>query len=101
MQKEGIFFEMVCYSPNFIHGCLVGEGYGQECLLTRVYGLPEASRRPFFWYNLKGSIPVDEILWMVFRDFNKILFHSEKQGGTDCHKKQLEDFRDALAGCDL
>lgn len=77
--KEDINFEVVCYSPNIIHDfIIVGDGCGQRCLLIGVYGIPEASWRHIFWDNLKGLSPSDETPWIVFRDFKKILFHSEK-----------------------
>lgn len=33
---------------------------------------------------------------MVFRDFNEILFHSEKWGEKDCPNEQLDDFKEVL-----
>lgn len=43
----------------------------------------------------------NELSWLLFRDFNKILVHSEKWGGRDSLEKQLEDFKEVLTCCEL
>lgn len=66
---------------------IVGDDYGERCLLMGVYGIPEASRRPILWESFKGLSLKNTTPWIMFGDLNEILFHSKKQGGMDHPEK--------------
>lgn len=55
--------------------------------MTGVNGPSEASGRLGFWEQLKGLKLRDELSWLIFGDFNEILFHFDKWGGRDYPKK--------------
>lgn len=77
--KDDLNFEILSFSSNFINEVLnMNVGGGLKCHVTRVYGPLEAS----------GSLKQENKLsWLLFRDFNEILVHSEKWGGKDSPEK--------------
>jgi endonuclease/exonuclease/phosphatase family metal-dependent hydrolase len=47
---------------------------------------------------LKSNI---DMPWMVFGDFNEILYSHEKEGGNQRPQNCMQAFRDALTDCEL
>lgn len=86
--NEDVNFEILRYLTNFINGVVHTEdGRGQKCYVTGVYGPLKALGRPIFWDQLKVLRQEEEWSWLVFKDFNEILFHSEKWGRRDRPEK--------------
>ena len=69
--------------------------------LTGIYGEPKASDRDKTWKLLRILHGTSDLPWMVFGDFNEILFASEKQGGKLKPQACMDNFRSALEHCEL
>ena len=64
--------------------------------LTGFYGHPEAGRRPESWANLKHLRTTSSLLWLVIGDFNELIRMSEKEGGSNRPRQQMENFVEAV-----
>nr|XP_023911327.1 uncharacterized protein LOC112022938 [Quercus suber] len=68
---------------------------------TGFYGQPESEKRYISWQLLEVLGDQCEMPWIVFGDFNEIVFSHEKSGGSERDSKQMENFRDCLDKCGL
>lgn len=50
---------------------------------------------------LRTLCRVEDMVWLVFGNFNEIINQNEKGGGRPLPEKQMKDFRDVLTDCDL
>lgn len=100
--NEDFDFEVINYSSSHIHGMIAsGSEVENWQWLIGVYGHPKASRRPETWRlltNLKGR---KRELWLILKDFNKILCPSEKVKGKDQPEKQMIEFREMMSDCEV
>jgi hypothetical protein len=68
---------------------------------TGFYGHPDTNRREEAWSLLRKLSVLQPETWMVMGDFNEILDSSEKRGGGDRPRRQMEAFRRTLSDCAL
>ena len=81
---------------------LVSDGWGLgRWHLTGFYGNPETTRRPESWAKLKHLKGVAALPWLVIRDFNELTSLSEKEGGGERPRQQMDNFIDVINFCDL
>lgn len=72
---------------------------GSKWRLTRVYGDPRIKSET--WRLLRTLHNQDNLPWLCIGDFNEIMFNYEKQGGVARSQACMQQFRDALAFCEL
>ncbi|KAF5458927.1 hypothetical protein F2P56_022920 [Juglans regia] len=72
-----------------------------EWMLTCFYGNPETDKRQEGWGILSHMNLIKPKRWLCIGDFNEVLHHSEKYGGTRRADKQIDDFRNVLQDCQL
>lgn len=53
------------------------------------------------WDILRSLRDASDPVWLVVGDFNEILFNYEKEGGRPRTQRQLQNFHNALADCNL
>lgn len=68
---------------------------------TSFYGHPDTNKRYISWQLINSLSKQCNIPWVVFDDFNEILFSDEKLGGAERESKQMEAFRNCLNRCGL
>lgn len=73
--------EILLNSPKFILVCVFYAGRDEGMLIIFVYRSLNKTKRKFLWDSLKLVILGISILQMAIRDFNAILFETEKSGG--------------------
>lgn len=93
--------EIYKFSQNHISTWVEDSSLGVKWMLARFYGEPNTSRRHRTWDLLKCIKPQSLIPWWVIRDFNKILYHLEKEGGQQRNKNLMCNFRETLEECEL
>jgi hypothetical protein len=69
--------------------------------MTGFYGHLETSQRHHAWSLLRRIHAMSDLPWIVIGDFNEILDDSEKIGGLQRPRWQIENFRAALDDCGL
>ena len=60
-----------------------GSSFSDPWRAIGFYGHPEANKRYISWKFLDSLNAQCNMPWVVFGDFNEILFSNEKLGGTD------------------
>ena len=68
---------------------------------TGFYGHPDAGKRFISWQLLDFLKNQNTMPWIVFGDFNEIMWSNEKSGWLDRNANQMADFRDCLNRCEL
>ena len=58
-------------------------------------------RRGILWQLLEALRDQCEMPWIVFSDFNEIVYSYEKSGGLERDGKHMANFRDCLDKCGL
>ncbi|XP_042988702.1 uncharacterized protein LOC122316234 [Carya illinoinensis] len=93
---------ILSYSKNHIDAC-VEENVSKSLkyFITGFYGNPDASQRWRSWDLLRSLCHRDDEAWLVFGDFNEILFSHEKLAGRDRSQSQMNDFRQTMDACSL
>lgn len=69
--------------------------------LTYFYGNPRVDRRKESWDLLRKLKEEQHMPWLVFGDFNEIMFSEEMKGRRTRGKAQMRAFREALSECEL
>ncbi|XP_024171719.1 uncharacterized protein LOC112177688 [Rosa chinensis] len=77
------------------------DGSGIAWRLSGFYGHPTTSERHRTWTLLRELSTQSALPWIVVGDFNEVLHVAEKAGGCVRREGQMQQFRDALAFCDL
>ncbi|XP_050222303.1 uncharacterized protein LOC126672395 [Mercurialis annua] len=101
MWKKDVDINIASYSQNHIdfeYNCL---NDGLKWRGTGVYGWPEAGSRGLTWDLMRRLCGGSSLPWLVFGDFNEILFSREKEGGRPKQNYLMESFRQALDDCAL
>lgn len=77
-----INLSILSYSKYHIDACVEEDGSSPlKYFITGFYGNPDASQRHRSWDLLRFLCRNDDEAWLVFGDFNEILFNHEKLGG--------------------
>ncbi|KAK2641755.1 hypothetical protein Ddye_023518 [Dipteronia dyeriana] len=76
-------------------------GRAPQSRLTGFYGHPEVSQCHHGWTLIHLLHEMSNLLWLCTDDFNEIICDSEKAGGTQWPRFQMEAFRETLDDCDL
>lgn len=103
--KEDVSFEVLNFFVNHIHGriSIVSDESNQvhHCALTGVYGHLEPKYRSTIWNSICSLGGTVDISWIVFGNFNEVLYLSEKWGGRAQLEKQMSEFCEVLARYEL
>ncbi|KAK4397309.1 hypothetical protein Sango_1567500, partial [Sesamum angolense] len=89
------------YSHNHIDVFVKLEDSKDWWRFTGLFGEPETSKRERTWNLLSHLHGQSGRVWLCAGDFNEILDQSEKLGGPPHPAWQIQNFREALAGCAL
>lgn len=65
------------------------------------YGHLDTNKRYIFWQLLKSLNAECNMPWVVFGDFNEIMYLYEKLGGVEREARQMEAFQDCMNKCGL
>ncbi|KAL0304662.1 UNVERIFIED_CONTAM: putative mitochondrial protein [Sesamum calycinum] len=68
--------------------------------VQRVYGESDASRRKTFWKLLQSLSDKSNLPWLCIRDFNEILYDSEKEGFRQKARATFGNLRKEIADCE-
>ena len=68
---------------------------------TGIYGEPSTNLKENTWNLLRVINDKTKLPWLCAGDFNEIMYGHEKKGGPPRNRKQMENFRMALADCGL
>ncbi|KAA3479129.1 reverse transcriptase [Gossypium australe] len=99
--KENVPISARSYSRRHIDAFVDDQIHGNKWRFTGFYGSPYAREREESW-NLLKSLREDEgQSWLVYGDFNEILYSFEKKGGLPREEQRMEDFRNVLQDCQL
>ena len=66
---------------------------------TGFYGQPRSEKRYISWQLLEALRDQCKMPWIVFGDFNEIVYSHEKSEGLARDGKQMANFRDCLDRC--
>lgn len=69
--------------------------------ITRFYGNPIKEERHHSWNSLRRLYNISSLSWMVFGDFNEVLFQHEKEGRLDRNIGAMAAFQKTLTDCSL
>lgn len=79
--KKDVDLEVIFYYNSCIHSRVRDNTSGIEWMLSKIYGSPEIERMSVFWDLLRSLGSSIDLPWLVYGDFNEILFQHEKRGG--------------------
>ena len=65
------------------------------------YSHPDTEKKYISWKLLDALRDQCDLPWIVFSDFNEIIYSYEKAEGLERNGKQMTDFRDCLGRCGL
>ncbi|KAK8715388.1 hypothetical protein V6N13_042722 [Hibiscus sabdariffa] len=70
----------------FVHCRITDKRSGSSTLATIIYASPNATKRKALWSSIQLLAPSICSPWVLFRDFNATLFHSDRIGGSSFMK---------------
>lgn len=82
--QGGIYVTIHDKLKNYID-LVIKEDDGRSWHFTGIYGEPHADSKHETWLllrNLHNHYANDPLMWLCAGDFNKILYHHEKEGGA-------------------
>lgn len=82
MWDNMINVEVLNYSQRHISAWITSEEGKMKWLLTGFYCEFDSSKREEAWNLLAALKPIGDFGWCVIGDFNEILTHDEKRGGS-------------------
>ena len=98
--KANVQLDVINYTEHHILAKVMEED-GYVWFLTGFYGWAEVSQKQKSWALLSHLSSFVDGPWCCIRDFNAILFSSEKQSTHPPPYKQMEEFGSALDSCNL
>lgn len=69
--------------------------------LTCFYGYPERSRRKNSWDFIRQLSNISQVPWLIFGDFNDLLYKSDKWGSFEHPQSLMDGFRLAIEDSSL
>lgn len=69
--------------------------------LTLFYGNPRTELRKYSWELMRRLKGDRGLPWMMFGDFNEVMYSDETYGERERGQAQMREFRDVLAECEL
>ncbi|XP_075674814.1 uncharacterized protein LOC142644006 [Castanea sativa] len=87
------------FSRWFIDAHIVCADTGLKWRLTGFYGHPDTSKREETWTLLESLGSSNALPWLCLGDFNEIISHMEKAGGSLRPARQMDRFRTAISHC--
>jgi exonuclease III len=99
--KDEVGLEIQNYSRRHINAIVRSQRRSGCWKLTGFYGHPESHRRHEAWALLRHLVVMEPRPWVCIGDFNEITDRSEKKGGNERARGQMEAFRNTLSFCDL
>lgn len=75
--------------------------YGQSFRAALFNGNPRVQLRKDSWNLLRKLRGDSRSPWIVFGDFNEVLYSWEMEGARERNKMQMRRFREVLIECDL
>lgn len=97
---ESIKVELKSYNVRHID-VLITESDGERWRGTFVYGEPRSQDRLKMWTLLRRIKSNAALPWLMIGDFNEAMWQSEHWSRVRRSERQMKDFREALADCDL
>jgi exonuclease III len=98
---ESLVVVLLGKSPRFIDVKIKDVSSNFWYRITFVYGEPRVDSRRFMWETLHRLRTVSNLPWLVLGDFNEAMWGFEHFSAHSRPARQMEDFRDVLAFCDL
>jgi hypothetical protein len=98
--KKEVVIQQLFSAPKYIDVQIV-ENPGKIWRLTGIYGEPRWEDKYKTWDKLRELKSNTDMPWMVFGDFNEILYSHEKEGGNQRPQYCMQAFHDALSDCEL
>ena len=98
--KREITIQQLYSAPKYIDVRVV-ESDGKIWRLTGIYGESRWEDKYKTWDKLRELKNNHDLPWVIFGDFNEILFSHEKEGGNVRPPRYMQAFRDALNDCNL
>jgi hypothetical protein len=98
--KKEIKIKMIFSAPKYID-VKVSESVDKIWRLNGFYGEPRWEDRHLAWDKIHELHNSFDLPWVIIGDFNEILFSHEKEGGNPRPQIMMQNFRDALADCNL
>jgi exonuclease III len=92
--------EIQNYSWRHINAIVSGEG-STPWKLSGFYGHPDVRKRREAWGLMRTLATFQPEAWMLIGDFNEIVELSEKQGGGNRPRSQMEAFQRVITECGL
>lgn len=74
----------------------IGESQNNVWRLTCFYGFPERERRRESWDFLRSLASNSQLPWCIFRDFNDLLYTTDKKGRHPHPHYLLNGFKNAI-----
>ncbi|KAK5776858.1 hypothetical protein PVK06_044823 [Gossypium arboreum] len=99
--KDDVSITLQSFSKRHIDVFVDDQNNRQQWRFTGFYGSLYAQGRDESWNLLRGLRSNEELLWLVYGDFNEIMYDFEKKGGIPREERRMEVFRNALEDCRL
>jgi hypothetical protein len=96
---DEIKLQVLSYGMHHIDTVISDADHHASWRATFVYGEPRMQDRHVMWELLKRIKPVSKAPWLLIGDFNEAMWSFEHFSGRRRPKKQMSDFREALAHC--
>ena len=92
--KEDILFTLISFSHHHICGDI--EDNGKKWRFVGIYGWAKEEEKHLTWALLKSICENTTIPLLIGGDFNEILCYSEKEGGADRVRREMDNFRELM-----
>ncbi|KAL0292490.1 UNVERIFIED_CONTAM: putative mitochondrial protein [Sesamum radiatum] len=101
MWQKSVEVQLQSFSHWHIDASVRLEDSGEWWRFTGIYGEPDTTKRVEFWKLLVQLHSQSARPWLCAGDFNEILEHSEKEGGSTRAEWKIRNFRNCLTQCGL
>ncbi|KAL0374642.1 UNVERIFIED_CONTAM: putative mitochondrial protein [Sesamum radiatum] len=99
--QKSVEVQLQSFSSSHIDVSVRVEESGEWWRFSGVYGEPDTSKRSEFWKLMRRLHKQSVRPWLCAWDYNEILEHSEKEGGSMRPEWQIRNFRECLTSCEL